>query len=111
MKIYGIKNCDTMKKTFDWLNEHRIEYTFHNYKEAGISSEKLNEWLSQVPLKELVNTRGTTYRKLTDADKAAVANPETAIKIIMANPSLIKRPVIETKKGLVVGLDKILNAE
>lgn len=103
MIIYGIKNCDTMKKAFDWLDDNGITYTFHNYKTEGISKTKLEEWLKHFATNELINTKGTTFRALTEEEKASITSKSKAIKLMMENTSLIKRPVLETGKGLLLG--------
>jgi Spx/MgsR family transcriptional regulator len=108
--IYGIKNCETMKKAFAWLDEHGVAYTFHDYKKAGISSAKLHEWSKAAGWKSLVNTRGTTWRKLTPEEQA-IATQSAAVALMMAKPSVIRRPVVETPGGqLLVGFDPALYA-
>ena len=103
--IYGIKNCDTMKKAFAWLDEHSVAYTFHDYKKAGISSAKLHEWSKACGWRSLVNTRGTTWRKLTP-EQQDIQTQSAAVQLMVDNPSLIRRPVIETAAGqLLVGFD------
>jgi arsenate reductase (glutaredoxin) len=105
MIIYGIKNCDTMKKAFTWLEENGVAYTFHDYKVKGITKHKIEEWLKHQPVAKLVNTKGTTFRSLSDAEKASIENPEKAIALMMENTSLIKRPVVETGHEVLVGFD------
>jgi arsenate reductase len=100
--IYGIKNCDTMKKAFAWLDDHAVGYEFHDYKSAGIDAGRLKAWCKQVGWEVLLNTRGTTWRKLTAAQQANI-DETSAIKLMCGNPSLIKRPVLETGKELLVG--------
>lgn len=103
--IYGVKNCDTMKKAFAWLDEHGVAYTFHDYKKAGISSGKLHEWSKACGWRSLVNTRGTTWRKLTP-EQQDIQTQSAAVQLMVDNPSLIRRPVIETAGGqLLVGFD------
>ncbi len=91
--LYGIKNCDTMQKAFKWLDAKKINYEFHNYKELGINKATLELWLKHFPTDKLVNTKSTTYRALTDAEKASITNKSKAIALMMKNTSLIKRPV------------------
>lgn len=91
--IYGIKNCDTMKKAFTWLNDHQVSYQFHNYKTDGLSAELLSDLLKLVHWQSLLNTRGTTWRKLDEAVRNQVDNQDAAIKIMLANPSILKRPL------------------
>ncbi|MFN0041547.1 MAG: ArsC family reductase [Burkholderiales bacterium] len=102
--IFGIKNCDTMKKAFSWLDSRGIRYEFHDYKASGIDLEHLNTWSHQVGWETLLNTRGTTWRKLPPSQQANLDEAK-AIKLMMENPSLIKRPVLETGKVLLVGFD------
>ena len=100
--IFGIKNCDTMKKAFTWLDGHGIAYDFHDYKTAGIDAEHLKAWTRRVGWEVLLNTRGTTWRKLSPVQQANVDEAK-AIKLMGEHPSLIKRPVLETGKELLVG--------
>ena len=100
-KIYGIKNCDTMKKAFDWLTENNVPYEFHDYKKSGISEEKIQEWLTQKPWDVLINRVGTTWKKLSDEEKST--NESSAIKLMKEKPSMIKRPIIENDKIVVMG--------
>jgi Spx/MgsR family transcriptional regulator len=100
--IYGIKNCDTMKKARTWLDGHRIPYDFHDYKAAGIDRATLESWADKAGWEVLLNRAGTTFRKLPDSAKQ-VAGVEAAIVLMLAQPSMIKRPVIEHDGGLLVG--------
>ena len=106
MKIYGIKSCDTMKKAFTWLNNHGIEYTFFDYKKEVLLEDNFNYWLSKITLEQIVNKQGTTYKKLTDSQKAAIQNPDTAFDIIKVNTSVIKRPLIEINNSVYVGFNE-----
>ncbi len=92
-----------MKKAFQWLDKHKVNYTFHNYKESGISKAKLTEWLKHVDVSELANLKSATYRMLSEAEKKSITNKKEAIRLMMENNSLIKRPVVETSKGIVLG--------
>lgn len=104
-KIHGIKNCDTMKKTFAWFEGAGVAYEFHDYKKAGIDAATLTRWCEKLGWEALVNKRGTTWRKLTP-NQQVVADTAAAIALMQAQPSLIRRPVIEFASGeLVVGLD------
>ncbi|HRH74534.1 MAG: ArsC family reductase [Zoogloea sp.] len=106
--IYGIKNCDTMKKAFAWLDEHAVAYTFHDYKKSGIDSARLHAWSKTIGWKSLINTRGTTWRKLP-VERQAIDTQSAAVALMQEFPSLIRRPVIETDGGqLLVGLDTTL---
>jgi arsenate reductase (glutaredoxin) len=100
--IYGIKNCDTMKKARAWLDDHGVAYAFHDYKSAGVSREQLEGWSDQVGWETLLNRAGTTFRKLPDADKEGL-DERKAIALMLAQPSMIKRPVLENGAKLVVG--------
>jgi len=106
MKIYGIKNCDTMKKALKWLETNGIDVEFHDYKKAGISADLADELLANIEVKTLINARGTTFRQLSDEDKAAIKDNQdaaTAKRIMLDNPSVIKRPVLEHKGAYLVG--------
>ena len=100
--LYGIKNCETMKKARAWLTAHKIEYEFHDYKIAGIDKAKLREWIGEVGWEILLNRAGTSFRKLSDADRANLTEAK-AIRLMLANPSLIKRPVLDKGGALTVG--------
>lgn len=105
--LYGIKNCQTMKKAMTWLEGNNIDYTFHDYKKTGIDEETLQNWLNQKPWDEIINKRGTTWRKLSDTDKADI-DPTKAISLMIANPSLIKRPALFMNNSLYLGFDAVL---
>ena len=96
--IYGIPNCDTMKKARAWLDGHGVAYDFHDYKKAGIDRQRLETWSKKVGWETLLNRAGTTFRKLPDADKQGV-NERKAIDLMLAQPSLIKRPVLDLGGG------------
>ena len=101
--IYGIKNCDTMKKARAWLNKHGVEYAFHDYKSAGIERERLERRAKKVGWETLLNRAGTTFKKLPDKDKGGVTEKK-AIALMLAQPSMIKRPVLDLGGGkLLVG--------
>jgi arsenate reductase len=101
--IYGIKNCETMNKARAWLEKHGVDYAFHDYKTAGIDRERLERWCKKVGWETLLNRAGMTFRKLPDKDKAGI-NEKKAIALILAQPSMIKRPVLDLGGGkLVVG--------
>jgi arsenate reductase (glutaredoxin) len=103
LTIYGIKNCDTMKKARAWLDAHKVDYVFHDYKVAGIERGKLEGWVKKAGWETLLNKAGTTFRKLPDADKANLTESK-AIKLMLAQPSIIKRPVLELGGGkLLIG--------
>jgi arsenate reductase (glutaredoxin) len=100
--IYGIKNCDTMKKARAWLEAHGVEYTFHDYKASGIERATLEDWSREAGWEILLNRAGTTFRKLPDRDQVGL-NEKRAIALMLAQPSMIKRPVLEAGGALLVG--------
>ena len=100
--IYGIKNCDTMKKARAWLDAHAVAYDFHDYKVAGIDRAHLERRCKEIGWETVLNRAGTTFRKLPDADKAGL-NERTAIELMLAQPSMIKRPVLEAGRKLLIG--------
>jgi len=100
--IYGIKNCDTMKKARTWLDDHGVAYTFHDYKLAGIDANRLQRWVTKAGWETLLNRSGTTFRNLSDAQKADLTERK-AIALMIEQPSLIKRPVLEMGEQLLVG--------
>ncbi|WP_246218556.1 ArsC family reductase [Parasphingorhabdus halotolerans] len=101
-KMYGISNCDTIKKARNWMERNGINYVFHDYKKSGITKEKLEMWVLQVGWETLLNKRGTTFKKLPDMVKQNVSD-DTAVMLMAENPSMIKRPVLEHGDELVVG--------
>lgn len=109
--IYGIPNCDTMKKARTWLDEHGVAYDFHDYKKAGIDRDRLEGWAKKVGWETLLNRAGTTFRKLPDNDKQGLTEKK-AIALMQAQPSLIKRPVLDLGRGkLLVGFKPEVYAE
>src|SRR5450756_3095120 len=100
--IYGIKNCDTMKKARAWLDGHGVAYGFHDYKTEGIAKDKLKSWSEELGWETLLNRAGTTFRKLPDADKEGL-NERKALALMLAQPSMIKRPVLDLGDKLLVG--------
>lgn len=107
MKIYGIPNCNTVKKTLDWLKDHQIEFEFHNFKKLGISAAQLNLWSQQVGWEALINKRGTTWKKLDSEIQESIISKESAFKLMQEKTSVIKRPVIETESGaILLGFDE-----
>ncbi|SNB51729.1 arsenate reductase [Arboricoccus pini] len=107
--IYGIKNCTTMQKARAWLDEHAIAHAFHDYKTAGIDRAKLAAWAGEVGWQTLLNRAGTTFKKLPEAARADLTE-EKALDLMLAQPSMIKRPVLETPNGLRVGFKPDLYA-
>ncbi len=100
--IYGIKNCDTMKKARAWLDTHRVAYRFHDYKAEGIDRKRLEGWAKNVGWETLLNRAGTTFRKLPEKDKQGLTAAK-AIALMLDQPSMIKRPVLDLGGKLVVG--------
>jgi arsenate reductase len=100
--IYGIKNCDTMKKARAWLDGNGVAYGFHDYKTAGIDKARLTGWVKQVGWETLLNRAGTTFRKLDEADRQDLTAAK-AITLMLAQPSMIKRPVLDLGDRLLVG--------
>jgi len=100
--IYGIKNCDTMKKARSWLDGHGVAYDFHDYKTAGIDKDRLKRWSKALGWETLLNRAGTTFRKLPEADREGL-NETKALALMLAQPSMIKRPVLDLGGKLVVG--------
>ena len=100
--MYGIPNCDTIKKARTWLEAHKVAHTFHDYKKAGIEKAVLEGWAKKVGWEVLLNRAGTTFKKLPDADKDGLTEKK-AIALMLAQPSMIKRPVLEAKGKLTVG--------
>ena len=100
--IYGIKNCDTMKKARAWLDDHGVAYAFHDYKSAGIERAMLEGWARKAGWETLINRAGLTFKQLPEKDKAAVTEKK-AIALMLAKPSMIKRPVLDVGGVLTVG--------
>ena len=100
--VYGIKNCDTMKKARAFLDKKGVAYDFHDYKTAGIERGRLEGWVRKAGWETLLNRAGTTFRKLPDRDKEGLTEAK-AIQLMIANPSMIKRPVLEAGAKLLVG--------
>jgi Spx/MgsR family transcriptional regulator len=101
-RLYGIVNCDTMKKARAWLDSHGVAYEFHDYKKVGIAREKLEDWIGKAGWEVLLNRAGTTFRKLPDEAKQNIDEAK-AIRLMLEQPSMIKRPVFERGKTVVVG--------
>ena len=103
IELYGIPNCDTVKKARKWLDANGIDYAFHDYKKEGADPAKLTAWIADKGIDVVLNKRGTTFRKLSDAEKAAADDAGSAVALLEANPSMIKRPVAEHAGGILVG--------
>ena len=102
VKIYGIRTCDTMKKAFVWLDSHAVAYDFHDYKKLGVTEAALGGWSDVVGWEKVLNRAGTTFRKLPEEDQKDLTR-DKAIALMIANPSMIKRPVLETEDGIEIG--------
>lgn len=103
--LYGIANCDTMKKARAWLDQAGLAYRFHDYKKHGVDSARLAEWVERAGWERLLNRAGTTFRKLSDADKTDL-DAARAVALMIAHPSAIKRPVLEMGDRLLIGFSE-----
>lgn len=106
MKVYGIPNCNTVKKAQDWLKANNIAYEFHDFKKLGISESKLKEWTKFKPWETLLNKNGTTWKKLDPESQQKITSEQAAFSLMQEKTSSIKRPVIETNTGIMVGFDE-----
>ena len=106
VKVYGIKNCNTVKKSLDWLTANGIDYSFHDYKKLGISQDKVDEWQQVFGWEPLINKKGTTWRKLDGEIQAAVVDSASAGKLMQEHTSLIKRPIIEGDQVYLLGFNE-----
>ena len=104
--IYGIPNCDSIKKTIDWCNKQKIDFAFHNYKKEGIEIDKLKHWCKEVGWETIFNKKGTTWKKMAADFENKKITEKIAIEIMLKNNSIIKRPIIETGKQIIVGYDE-----
>ncbi|TAK91972.1 MAG: ArsC family reductase [Burkholderiaceae bacterium] len=104
--LYGIPNCNQVKSARNWLEQHQIHYTFHDYKKQGVPASSLQRWIKQAGLESIVNRKGTTWRKLDANEQQRCATPESAMEVLQTHASLIKRPLLERDgKLLCVGFD------
>lgn len=101
--LYGIPNCDTVKKARAWLDSQGVAYTFHDFKKQGLDKNLAQAWLKDIGPETLINRKGTTWRKLDEATQAKAASPAGALEVMLANPSVIKRPVLDRDGALSVG--------
>ena len=104
LTVYGIPNCDTVKKVRTWLDKNNIEYQFHDYKKEGITAAKIKNWFKQFPLEKILNKASTTWKELSAEEKAAVVDEKSAIELMVSKTSAIKRPVIEDETGKAVAV-------
>ena len=102
MKIYGIPNCNTVKKTLDWFRLHKIDFEFHDFKKLGVTAHKLEEWSQQLGWEALLNKRGTTWKLLAPEIQKSILSKDQAFNLMQEKVSIIKRPVIETPSGLIL---------
>jgi len=102
--VFGIKHCDTMKKAFAWLDSHGIAYEFHDYKKLGADAALLKKWAAQAGWEKLLNTRGPSFRRLPP-EKQANLTEKKAFALMLENPSMIRRPIVEAGKALLIGFD------
>ncbi|MBA4710089.1 ArsC family reductase [Aquitalea aquatica] len=109
--LYGIPNCNTVKKARQWLTEQQIDYVFHDFKKQGVTEAQLQGWIDAIGLYKLINRQGTTWRGLSDELKAQAATPAGAIAVLQAQPSIIKRPVLEQAGKTSVGFNEAQWAE
>lgn len=104
LTLYGIPNCDTVKKARTWLETARLDYQFHDYRKAGIDAGTLKRWCKEFGFEQVLNQRGTTWRKLSEAERAN-PDPAKALKLMLAQPALIKRPILDTGTVVLLGFD------
>ena len=103
--VYGLTNCDTVKKARRWLDAQGLDTSFHDFKKEGADPDRVARWIGEAGLDRVLNRRGTTWRKLSEEDKAR-AEGDAAIALLVDNPSMIKRPIVEYRGGLLVGFDE-----
>jgi arsenate reductase (glutaredoxin) len=103
--VYGIPNCDTVKKARAWLTEHGVEHHFHDFKKQGVPEAGLDRWLAAVGWETLINRKGTTWRQLDETVRTGVTDATSARAVALANPTVIKRPVVQWTEGITVGFD------
>lgn len=108
--VYGISNCDTIKKTLKWLTSNSIEHNFHDYRKDGLTEDWLKSTLIELGWENVLNKRGTTYRQLSDEQKASL-NADTALALLLEYPAMIKRPIIQADADLILGYNETVFAE
>ena len=106
MKVYGITNCNTVKKALDWLKDNHIEYEFHDFKKKGVSEDKLEEWDQNAGYEKFLNKQGLTWKQLDPQVKEQIKTNANALQLLQVKTSMIKRPVIETDNSLLFGFDE-----
>jgi arsenate reductase len=105
IKLYGIKNCDTVKKAIKWLVDHGVEYQFHDYKKDGVDRTKLAEFLQKFGFEKLVNRKGTTWRQLSEVVQKKIIDDKSALELMCEKPSIIKRPIVDLGAKQLIGFD------
>ncbi len=109
MIVYGIPNCNTVKKALDWLKGNQVHFEFHDFKKKGVTEEKLNEWFNVFGWEKVINKKGLTFKKLSKDEQAAIDSPQKTIAYLIINTSAIKRPVIEQNgKAVAIGFDEAI---
>jgi len=111
VRVYGIKNCSTVKKALDWLDRHKVAYEFQDFKKWGVAEERLLVWADAVGWESLVNKRGTTWKQLAPDVQASVIDAQSAFPVLMEKTSLIKRPVVELGDKVFLGFDEARYSE
>jgi Spx/MgsR family transcriptional regulator len=106
VKVFGIPNCGSVKKARTWLEENNIDVDFHDFKKLGIDEEHLNKWCNTLGWEKVINKRGLTWRGLDEKVKETISDQQTAVKLMLTHTSVIKRPVIETSKAIIIGYDE-----
>lgn len=106
IKIYGIKNCDTVKKALNWLTENKISYQFHDYKKEGVDKETLEKFVEKFGYEKILNQKGMTWRALDKADQQKITDKKSAIDLMLEKPSIIKRPLVDNGEKLLVGFNE-----
>jgi Spx/MgsR family transcriptional regulator len=106
MKVYGITNCNTVKKALDWFKANNVAYEFHDFKKLGVSAEKLNEWDKKAGYEKFLNKQGLTWKQLDPAVKESIKTKDDALQLLQQKTSMIKRPVIENGDSLFFGFDE-----
>ncbi len=112
LDVYGIKNCNTVKKALAWLDEHGIDYRFHDFKREGVDEDQLRRWVDQFGWEALLNRKGLTWRRLSEEERARVNDAEAAMALMREKPTIIKRPVVERDgEAILLGFDADAYAE
>lgn len=106
IKLYGIKNCNTVKKAVDWLTENKVNFQFHDYKKEGVDVKKLEEFVAKNGLEKLINKKGTTWKQLTAEQQNQANDKKLAIKLMQEKPSVIKRPILDLGQKQLFGFDE-----